>query len=77
MPEANSEKDQSRLSLLGRLWQWIDQRTGADQVLRHSMDEPIPGGARFAYVFGSALLFIFLSQIVTGTAWLSTMSLPL
>jgi ubiquinol-cytochrome c reductase cytochrome b subunit len=30
------------------------------------LNEPIPGGARFAYVFGSALLFIFLSQIVTG-----------
>ena len=45
----------------------MDQRTGADQILRQSLDEPIPGGARFAYVFGSALLFIFLSQIVTGT----------
>ncbi|MGA7614595.1 MAG: cytochrome b N-terminal domain-containing protein, partial [Thermoanaerobaculia bacterium] len=49
-----------------RLWKWIDRRTGADRILRHSLDEPIPGGARFAYVFGSALLFIFLSQIVTG-----------
>ena len=52
--------------MLGRLWKWIDQRTGADEILRHSLDEPIPGGARFAYVFGSALLFIFVSQIVTG-----------
>jgi len=30
------------------------------------LDEPIPGGARFAYIFGSSLLFIFLSQIITG-----------
>ena len=67
MPDANSEKGRSRPSLLGRLWNWIDQRTGADQILRHSLDETIPGGARFAYVFGSALLFIFLSQIVTGS----------
>ncbi|MHB8500264.1 MAG: c-type cytochrome [Candidatus Acidiferrales bacterium] len=36
-------------------------------MLRRSLDEPIPGGARFSYIFGSALLFIFLSQIVTGT----------
>ena len=50
----------------GRLWAWIDQRTGADRILRATLDEPIPGGARFAYVFGSALLFIFVSQIVTG-----------
>jgi ubiquinol-cytochrome c reductase cytochrome b subunit len=66
MPNANPEKSGSRPSLLGRLWKWIDQRTGADRILRQSLDEPIPGGARFAYVFGSALLFIFFSQIVTG-----------
>ena len=64
--DANSEKSRSRPGLLGRLWKWIDRRTGADRILRHSLDEPIPGGARFAYVFGSALLFIFVSQIVTG-----------
>lgn len=51
-----------------RLWRWIDQRTGADELLHKSLDEPIPGGARFAYVFGSALLFIFVSQIITGIA---------
>lgn len=67
MPEVNSERDQSGPSPLGRLWQWTDQRTGADRILRQSLGEAIPGGARFAYVFGSALLFIFISQIVTGT----------
>ena len=66
MPDANSEKSHSKPSLPGRLWKWIDQRTGADKILRSSLDEPVPGGARFAYVFGSGLLFIFLSQIVTG-----------
>ena len=65
-PGGNADKDSNRPSLLGRLWKWIDERTGADKVLRNSLDEPIPGGARFAYVFGSALLFIFVSQIVTG-----------
>ena len=38
----------------------------AGQLLRTALDEPIPGGARLAYVFGSGLLFIFLSQIITG-----------
>jgi ubiquinol-cytochrome c reductase cytochrome b subunit len=37
-------------------------------MMRTSLDEPIPGGARLAYVFGSGLLFIFLSQIVTGVS---------
>jgi ubiquinol-cytochrome c reductase cytochrome b subunit len=35
-------------------------------MLRVALDEPIPGGARLAYIFGSGLLFIFLSQIITG-----------
>jgi ubiquinol-cytochrome c reductase cytochrome b subunit len=48
------------------LWGWINQRTGIDSLLRTALYEPIPGGARFAYIFGSGLLFIFLSQIITG-----------
>jgi ubiquinol-cytochrome c reductase cytochrome b subunit len=45
---------------------WLNRRTGLDTLLRGALDEPIPGGARFAYIFGSGLLFIFLSQIITG-----------
>src|SRR5256886_11813577 len=45
---------------------WLDRRTGLDSLLDHALDEPIPGGAKLAYVFGSGLLFLFLSQIVTG-----------
>jgi len=65
-PDANFEKSQAKSGLSDRLWKWIDQRTGVDRILRSSLDEPVPGGARFAYVFGSALLFIVVSQIVTG-----------
>src|SRR5713101_8219664 len=45
---------------------WLDRRTGLDSLLDHALDEPIPGGAKIAYVFGSGLLFLFLSQIITG-----------
>lgn len=45
---------------------WLDHRTGLNTLLHHALDEPIPGGAKLAYVFGSGLLFLFLSQIVTG-----------
>lgn len=48
------------------IWNWLNRRIGVDDLLREGLDEPIPGGARFAYVFGSGLLFIFLSQVVTG-----------
>ena len=34
--------------------------------MHEALDEPIPGGARWAYVFGSVLLFLFISQTVTG-----------
>lgn len=47
-------------------FRWLNLRTGLDALLREALDEPIPGGARFAYVFGSALLFIFISQVITG-----------
>ncbi|MGC2000698.1 MAG: cytochrome bc complex cytochrome b subunit, partial [Candidatus Acidiferrales bacterium] len=45
---------------------WLNRRMGLDALLRSALDEPIPGGARLAYIFGSGLLFIFLSQIITG-----------
>ena len=37
---------------------WLDQRTGVDSLLHEALDEPIPGGARWAYIFGSGLLYI-------------------
>src|SRR6202047_5358113 len=46
--------------------EWLNRRTGLDDLLHFTLDEPIPGGARFAYVFGSGLLFLFISQIITG-----------
>jgi len=49
-----------------RLVQWLDQRMGIDALLHEALDEPIPGGASWAYVFGSGLLFLFVSQIITG-----------
>ncbi|HWO33547.1 MAG TPA: cytochrome bc complex cytochrome b subunit, partial [Candidatus Acidoferrum sp.] len=48
------------------LWGWLNRRTGLDDLLRSALDEPIPGGARLAYIFGSGLLFIFISQVITG-----------
>src|ERR1700688_140285 len=48
------------------LWGWLNRRTGLDDLLRAALDEPIPGGARLAYIFGSGLLFIFISQVITG-----------
>jgi ubiquinol-cytochrome c reductase cytochrome b subunit len=61
--EAMENSDQKRQP---GLWGWLNRRTGIDTVLRTALYEPIPGGARFAYVFGSGLLFVFISQVITG-----------
>jgi ubiquinol-cytochrome c reductase cytochrome b subunit len=47
-------------------YSWFNQRTGIRSLMHASLDEPVPGGARLAYVFGSGLLFIFISQVITG-----------
>jgi ubiquinol-cytochrome c reductase cytochrome b subunit len=54
--------------LASRALDWFDERTGVRRLASKVLDEPIPGGARWAYVFGSGLLFILLNQVVTGVA---------
>jgi len=45
---------------------WLDARTGYRSLLRHLLDEPIPGGPSMAYVFGSLLLIALCNQVLTG-----------
>ncbi|HEU5056725.1 MAG TPA: cytochrome b N-terminal domain-containing protein, partial [Kofleriaceae bacterium] len=49
-----------------KLGDWLDRRTGHRAALRWALDEPVAGGASFAYVFGSVLAFLLVLQIVTG-----------
>src|ERR1700761_8933833 len=62
MKEGNKEgaPSASTAGLPQRLFRWLDKRTGVDGLMKESLDEPIPGGARLAYVFGSGLIFIFI-----------------
>ncbi|MCB1085518.1 MAG: cytochrome b N-terminal domain-containing protein, partial [Verrucomicrobiae bacterium] len=45
---------------------WLDHRTGYRKWLSEALDEPVPGGARWRYVWGSALTFAIFVQFVTG-----------
>ncbi len=45
---------------------WLDRRSGWRRFVEEFAEERVPGGARWAYVFGSGLLFILISQAVTG-----------
>ena len=49
-----------------QLADWLDDRSGYRHLMKEALDEPIPGGARWRYVFGSALSVIFMVQVFTG-----------
>ncbi len=52
--------------MIGRFCDWLDDRTGYRHWVNETLYEPIPGGARWRYVWGSTLVFTFFVQVVTG-----------
>jgi ubiquinol-cytochrome c reductase cytochrome b subunit len=62
--EPVTDKPQKKAS--AGIYSWFNERTGVRSLMHASLDEPIPGGARLAYIFGSGLIFIFISQVITG-----------
>ena len=52
--------------MASRIYEWLDSRLKLKSVERTLLDEPIPGGASWIYVFGSATLFLFVLQAITG-----------
>ncbi len=49
-----------------RLSNFFDDRTGFRSLMHEALYERVPGGARWRYVWGSALVFAFMTQLVTG-----------
>jgi menaquinol-cytochrome c reductase cytochrome b subunit len=65
--EANRERQieaakETGISVVG----WIDERTGAGPFLRGFLYRKVPTGTNWFYTLGSATMFAFLSQAVTG-----------
>ena len=55
-----------------RLLVWVDDRTGVKQLVHDALYESVPGGARWRYVWGSALTFTLAVQFITGIfLWMS------
>jgi ubiquinol-cytochrome c reductase cytochrome b subunit len=50
---------------------WLDRRTGWRHLRDAVLDEPVPGGARLAYVFGSVLVASLVLQAITGVAMMT------
>ena len=48
------------------IYKWVDERIDLRGLQAKMLNEPMAGGSRYAYVFGSVLLFIFVMQVATG-----------
>ncbi len=54
------------------LLDWLEHRTGLRSLRRELLYDNIPGGARWRYVWGNALVFAFFMQVVTGISlWMN------
>lgn len=51
---------------MGKFFDWLDNRTGYRKVRDALLIEHIPGGAKWRYVWGSTLVFVFMVQLITG-----------
>ena len=51
---------------LRKIWDWFEDRTGTLALVKPYATHPVPPGARWWYVFGSATLTAFIIQVLTG-----------
>jgi len=56
----------SRAKRKHRFRQWVEKRWPLSAVVRWGSVEEIPGGAKYAYVLGSATLILFAVLVITG-----------
>ena len=52
--------------MLSKIVRWINERWPLTTIIRWSLDEEMPGGTSYAYIFGSCVLIVFLFQVITG-----------
>jgi ubiquinol-cytochrome c reductase cytochrome b subunit len=60
--------------MLGQLADFLDDRTGYRAFMHEALYERVPGGARWRYVWGSTLVFAFMTQVITGLVLWSSYS---
>ncbi len=54
------------MNVLKKIGNWMEERTGIAAAIKPLAEHLVPPGAKWAYVFGSATLFCFVLQVVTG-----------
>jgi ubiquinol-cytochrome c reductase cytochrome b subunit len=52
--------------MFSRVMRWINDRWPLRAMMRLGLEEDMPGGDSFVYIFGSSVLATFLIQVITG-----------
>jgi ubiquinol-cytochrome c reductase cytochrome b subunit len=52
--------------MFSQIVRWINKRWPLEAFIRLGLEEEMPGGTSFAYIFGSAVFLTFLLQMITG-----------
>jgi ubiquinol-cytochrome c reductase cytochrome b subunit len=60
--------------VFAKLHNWLDHRTGCKKIVDALLIEHIPGGAKWRYVWGSCLAFVFTVQLITGVLLMTAYS---
>src|SRR5438132_11611150 len=60
--------------MISRFLDWSDHRTGYRRLMSLLLIEHIPGGAKWRYVWGSCLAFVFGIQLITGVLLMTAYS---
>src|SRR5260370_27422876 len=60
--------------MLGTFRDWFYPRTGYRPLVAALLIEHIPGGAKWRYVWGSCLAFVFGVQLITGVLLMTAYS---
>ena len=51
----------TQATVIEKVIAFVDERVGLKLLVAKMLNEPVPGGSRWAYIFGSVLLFIFIT----------------
>ncbi len=63
------------MKIIEKVTAWLDERTGLKQPLIAMATHLVPPGAKWSYVFGTAVMTSFIVQVISGIA-LSTLYVP-
>src|SRR5438132_11830774 len=73
-PRSTELRSPEDMIVPGKLAEWFDHRTGYRTLRDTLLLEHIPGGAKWRYVWGSTLAFVFMIQLITGVLLMTAYS---